>query len=34
MQQLFDYGYKLAQKGYSWQKYPPGYTPPSNAAAQ
>jgi hypothetical protein len=34
MQQLFDYGYKLAQTGYPWQKYPPGYKPSSNAATQ
>ncbi len=27
MKRLFDYGYKLARKGYPWQKYPPGYTP-------
>ena len=27
MQQLFDYGYKLARQGYPWQKYPPGYAP-------
>jgi hypothetical protein len=34
MQQLFDYGYKLAQTGYPWQKYPPGYTPRSKVATQ
>ncbi len=27
MRKLFDYGYKLARKGYPWQKYPPGFTP-------
>ena len=27
MRKLFDYGYKLALKGYPWQKYPPGFTP-------
>jgi predicted acylesterase/phospholipase RssA len=25
MQQLFDVGYKMAAKGYPWQKMPPGY---------
>lgn len=34
MRQLFDYGYNLAQRGYPWQKYPPGYVPASNGAAQ
>jgi hypothetical protein len=34
MQQLFDYGYKLAQGGYPWQKHPPGYTLTTKAAAQ
>ena len=34
MQQLFDYGYKLAQGGYPWQKYPPGYTLSTKAVAQ
>jgi hypothetical protein len=33
MQQLFDYGYKLAQGGYPWQKHPPGYVLATNAAA-
>jgi len=27
MRKLFDHGYKLARKGYPWQKYPPGFTP-------
>lgn len=33
MQQLFDYGYKLAQHGYPWEKYPPGYVPPRSTPA-
>jgi len=27
MRKLFDHGYKLARKGYPWEKYPPGFTP-------
>jgi hypothetical protein len=26
MRQLFDHGYRMAQQGYPWQKYPPGYS--------
>ncbi len=26
MRQLFDYGYQMSQKGFPWQKYPPGYS--------
>src|SRR5215813_3019419 len=34
MQQLFAYGYKLAQGGYPWQKHPPGFSPATNGVAQ
>ena len=27
MRKLFDYAYQLAQNGYPWEKYPPGFTP-------
>ena len=33
MQQLFDYGYKLAQEGYPWQKHPPGFALATNGVA-
>lgn len=26
MRQLFDYAYQMSQKGFPWQKYPPGYS--------
>lgn len=26
MRQLFDYAYQAAEKGYPWEKYPPGYS--------
>jgi hypothetical protein len=28
MRELFDVGYNMALKGYSWAKAPPGYTAP------
>jgi predicted acylesterase/phospholipase RssA len=32
MQQLYETGRQMAQAGYHWQKYPPGYSAPRNAA--
>jgi hypothetical protein len=26
VRQLFDYAYQMSQKGFPWQKYPPGYS--------
>ena len=34
MKQLYALGKQLAQTGYSWQKYPPGYDAPAHAAAK
>lgn len=31
MRELYDYGKKLAEPGYKWEKFPPGYTRPVNA---
>ena len=28
MQQLYALGKQLAEAGYKWEKYPPGYLPP------
>jgi hypothetical protein len=27
MRALYKYGFDLAEKGYPWQKFPPGYKP-------
>jgi hypothetical protein len=32
MQQLYETGRQMAQAGYHWQKVPPGYSKPRNAA--
>jgi predicted acylesterase/phospholipase RssA len=32
MQQLYEYGYRLAKGGYPWLKYPPTFTPSSDSA--
>jgi hypothetical protein len=34
MQQLFEYGYRLAKGGYPWLKHPPTFTPSNGPATQ
>jgi len=34
MRALYDVGFEAAKAGYSWQKYPPGFSSPSHASSQ